>query len=234
MKKYRLVIIIPTLYYGGAERVASELANEFAKRRKKVHLVLLTNSDIFYTLHPDIQMHKLGFRNNGKIQKIISEIQTFYKLRKLLKKQKPDAILSFMDKYNILTILASSFLKLNVFVSDRNNPKEKIPKHIAILKRFSYKYATGIIAQTNLAKDIIKKTLTNKNIEVIPNPLKSVQLYHEIKREKIILNVGRLVPEKGQKYLLEAFKKINIFDWKLVILFLLLTADPLKIWYRKG
>jgi glycosyltransferase involved in cell wall biosynthesis len=214
----KLFLIIGTLTQGGSERVISELANEFARQRKEVHLVLFVKSNDFYKLHPDIRMHRLGFRNNGAIQRIASELQTFYKLRKLLKKQKPDAVLSFLEKENILTILASRFLHLKVFVSDRSNPKRKKPKQIAFLKWLSYKFAAGVIAQTSLAKEILEKTTKNKNIKVIPNPLKSVKLYPEIKREKYILNIGRLIPEKGQKYLLEAFVGLNVPDWKLVIL----------------
>src|SRR5690606_19824055 len=50
-------------------------------------------------------------------------------------------------------------------------------------------------------------------------PVKKIQNYPDIAKEKLILNVGRLVTEKGQKYLIEAFSKINEkADWRVVIL----------------
>ncbi len=214
----KIMLIIPTLSFGGAERVMSELATEFALQKNAVQLVLLAKSNDCYKTHPTVQIHRLGFQNKGEFKKIIAEIETFWKLRRLLKREKPDAVLSFMEKYNVFVILATRGLGLKVFISDRSNPESAIPKHIDILRKLSYRYATGIIAQTSLAKEIIKRTTKNKNITVIPNPVKYVQRYPEIKRENIILNVGRLVPEKGQAYLLEAFKMLNNPKWRLIIL----------------
>ncbi|MFW5983047.1 MAG: glycosyltransferase family 4 protein [bacterium] len=214
----KIFLIRSSLIHGGAERVITELANEFAKNKHEVHMVILAVSEDFYSLHPEIKIHRLGFLNKGALKKQFAELKTFFKLRELLKTERPDASLSFGPKYNILTILASSFLGLKIFVSDRSNPRKKIDWHIDLVRRLTYRFANGVIAQTSLAKKLQERTTGNKNIKVIPNPVKEVKLYPEIKCEKIILNVGRLVPEKGQKFLLEAFKNLNVSDWKLVIL----------------
>lgn len=216
----KIFLIIPTLKQGGAERVMSELANQFAQKDNlKVHLVLLAKSNDFYKVDDTVIIHRLGFENKSKLNKIFSELATFKNLRKLLKTHKPDAVLSFMEKYNSFTILAAAFLGLQVFVSDRSNPLKKVPQTTEILRKFTYKYATGIIAQTQFAKDVLAAKTKNKNIRVIPNPVKEIQNYPDIAKEKLILNVGRLVPEKGQKYLIEAFSKINEkADWRVVIL----------------
>ena len=214
----KIFLVITTLTQGGAERVISELANQFFERGIKVHLILLAKSEDFYIVNRNITIHRLGFVNKGKLQKIFSELQVFIKLRQLLKEHRPDAVLSFLDEINVFTILASRFLNLRVFVSDRSNPKMKLIPSIYLLKKFTYPYATGIISQTVLAKNTIEEFTGHKNVHVIPNPVKEVQLYPEIRREKIILNIGRLVPEKGQNYLLQAFSRLQVGDWKLVIL----------------
>lgn len=216
----KLFLIIPTLKQGGAERVMSELANQFAIREAiQVHLVLLAKSNDFYKVDDSVIIHRLGFENKSKLKKVISELTTFKCLRKLLKTHKPDAVLSFMEKYNSFTILASVFLGLRVFVSDRSNPLKKVPKSTELLRKFTYKYATGIIAQTQFAKDVLAAKTKNKNIRVIPNPVKEIQKYSDIAKENLILNVGRLVPEKGQKYLIESFSRIKEkADWKVIIL----------------
>ena len=110
---------------GGAERVMSELANYYALCNINVHLVLLTGAKDFYVLHDSITIHRLGFLNKGKFSKVKAEILTLFKLRTLIKKENPEFILSFMEKYNIFTLLASSFLNKKVFVSDRSNPLKK-------------------------------------------------------------------------------------------------------------
>lgn len=214
----KVFLIIPTLKQGGAERVISELASQFSKYGVEVHLVLLAKAEDFYIVNSNVTVHRLGFVNKGRLQKIHSEFQVFIALRKLLKKHRPDGVLSFMDKYNIFTILASRFLNLRVFVSDRSNPKLKLSSSLHMLKKLTYRYATGIIAQTSLAKKTLEEFTGNKNVQIIPNPLKEVQIFTEIKRQKIILNVGRLVPEKGQNHLIQAFYKLKENNWKLVIL----------------
>lgn len=216
----KIFLVIPTLKQGGAERVISELANQFAiKSSIQVHLVLIAKSVEFYQVDNKVIIHRLGFENKGKFNKFFSELLIFMKLRKLLKSNKPDAVLSFMEKYNVFTIMASALLNVKVFVSDRSNPLKRIPRSTEFLRKLTYKYAFGIIAQTQFAKDVLTVKTKNKNIRVIPNPIKEIKTYPNIAKEKIILNVGRLVPEKGQRYLLTAFSKIeDNVDWKVVIL----------------
>lgn len=221
----KILLVIPTIKQGGAERVITELANQWSFDNHEIHLILLAEADHFYKLDKRITVHQLGFKNLGKIQKIIAETKVFFKLRNLFKSERPDFVLSFMDKYNVLTILASRFLPIKIFISDRSSPNKKISTSLYLLKKGTYKFADGIIAQTALAKDIIYKNFYNKNIKTIPNPIKQVMLYPEIKREDIIINVGRMVPEKGQKYLIDAFSKLQNPDWKLVIL----GDGPLRI-----
>ncbi len=214
----KIFLVIPTLKQGGAERVMSEFANEFANQNHEVHLILLASAEDFYIIDDRITIHRMSYINRGKFRRTFDEMKVLFKLRSLLSFHRPDATLSFMDKYNVLTLLASCSLKLKVFVSDRSNPNKQISTFLSLLKVLTYRHAAGIIAQTSLAKEILEKNTRNKNIKIIPNPVKRVELFPQIKREKLIINIGRLVPEKGQEYLLEAFSKLNKPDWKLVIL----------------
>jgi len=214
----KIVLVIPTLKQGGAEKIMSDLANTWAVQGHDIHLILLAKSEIFYSMNKSISIYNLGFVNTGAVGEILSELKTFIKLRKLIKKIRPLFILSFMEKYNVFTLLASSFLNQNVFVSDRSSPRKKEPFSTRILRKITYRYASGIVAQTSLAKEILQADTKNKNISVIPNPLKNHRDILNIKKEKIIINVGRLIPEKGQEFLFKAFAAINNKDWKLVIL----------------
>lgn len=213
------MFVIPSLEQGGAERVMSELINEFSRRGHDVTLVLLAKSESFYEINDDVEVINLGFSNTGKFQKLISELSVFIKLRKTFKRKRPAAILSFMVKYNILTLCSGRFLGLNIFVSDRSNPKKVLPKGLEFMRRQTYPWAAGVVAQTQLAKSVLGGAIPNqKNIRVIPNPLKRMSINHKATEPKIVLNVGRLVPEKGQEYLIKSFAKVNHEGWQLVIL----------------
>lgn len=215
---YKIFLIIPTLKQGGAERVMSQLANQWTHEGHEVHIVLLVQSSLFYELNEKIILHELGFLNLGRLRSLISQIKIFFKLRSIFKEENPDFILSFMTKYNVFTILSSISLNLRVYVSDRSSPTKKLPTILNLLRNYLYRYATGIIAQTSLAKDVLEKTIINKNIKVIPNPIRVIEENSFIPKDKIILNIGRLIPEKGQKHLIESFSKIKDSSWKLVIL----------------
>src|SRR5699024_5611430 len=122
----RIFFIIPTLKQGGAERVMAELANQLiCYGNVEIHLVLLAKAEVFYRLDSRIIVHQLGFENKGSFQKKIAELRTLRKLRVLLKQHQPDSVLSFMDKYNVFTLLASTFIRTKVFVSERSNPHKK-------------------------------------------------------------------------------------------------------------
>lgn len=215
----KILLVIPTISYGGAERVMTELANNWSSRGHEVILVLLARDTKAYDLNDSVKVVELCFENRGKLKRIFYETKTLFALRELLKKESPDFVLSFLYKCCVLTILSAVFLNLRVYVSDRNNPKMKLPLPLtAFLRKITYRFATGVVAQTFEAKCIIEQQTKNQNVEVIPNPLKHIDLYPHICREKIILNLGRLHPQKGQKYLLEILVKANLPDWKLVIL----------------
>ena len=75
---------------------------------------------------------------------------------------------------------------------------------LRIYKRFRKKYQ----------RKYFKKT----EVIVIPNSVREVQLFPEIKREKVILAVGRLNDYlKGFDLLIESFAKLKNQDWELHI-----------------
>jgi glycosyltransferase involved in cell wall biosynthesis len=215
----KIFLIIPTLKQGGAERVISELANAWVDwKNVSVSVVTLAKSEDFYTLKSGIKVHRLGFENKGFVKKFFSVLLTFISFRKLLTYERPTYVLSFMERYNSFVLLASFKLDMRVYVSDRSNPLKNMSFLNESLRRFTYRYASGIISQTQLAKDRLFIKTANSNIRVIPNPLRNVLRYPEYKRDNIVVTVGRMVPEKGQKHLIEAFALLNRKDWRLLIL----------------
>ncbi len=127
-------------------------------------------------------------------------------------------MLSILSSTNLLTLIATLFLGTKVFVRDVMSPFRARNSLDKFLRRVLYKKATGVITMTDTAKEFIQKETGVVNIKVIPNPVKKISIDSNIKKEKIVLNVGRLVSQKGQKYFLEACAKINDPEWKFVIL----------------
>ena len=217
--KYRIVkitLVIADLGAGGAERVLSILANKWCEKGHKINIVLLSEGPSFYKLDSRIKVTELGFlKNRNNYSRAISIFKVARKLRKHIKEIHPDFILSFMNKYNIFVLLSLFKTKNKIYVSERDSPTEKLSYLTVFLRNFSYRYASGIICQTKLSKEFIEITSKNDNVTTIANPISDCVIDNKIKKENIILNVGRMVEKKGQKYLIEAFANIQHKNWNL-------------------
>ena len=157
-----------------------------------------------------------------------------YKILKIIRKFKPDIVITHHDDANISIIPVIILTKI-FRISDnikfilwiRNNPiesyKEGLYSKIVLLAyNYFYKYADIIIVQTITNKKIIEsnfKSLKGK-IEIIPNIYdisKLQQLSNEplekeyeniFKDSFVFINIGRLTEQKGQWFLIRAFKKV--------------------------
>ncbi|MDD3003617.1 glycosyltransferase [Flavobacterium sp.] len=221
LKNKTICLIIPSLRHGGAERVISILANEWSKNSDtKVNILLLTKQDKFYDISKKVNIiepNKLYSKN--VISKLFYTLWVLLFIRKKINSLKPDSILSFCECYNNLVLLSLWKTDNKIFVSDRNNPNNFIGVFHEFLRKKLYKNATGIIAQTETAKKILIKKTNNRNIKVIPNPLREIIHHKEEISKNIILNVGRFEIQKNQKELIEIFSLLkNKENWKLILL----------------
>ncbi len=218
----KIVLVIPSLTSGGAERVISVLANTWSNLYD-ITLIVWNNDIQFYKINDKITIYDLKFKYNNKIEKIYQEISVLYKMRKIIKNISPTFVLSFLTHCNISVLLSTLFLKNNVIISERNSPeiiKLQLSKSKIFLRKLLYPYAKGIIVQSNLAKNFIKKEFQNSRVISLQNPIKDFNyiVNKNIIKEKIILNIGRLTEQKGQHNLIKIFSQLNLKDWKLIIL----------------
>ncbi|WP_168400401.1 glycosyltransferase family 4 protein [Acinetobacter indicus] len=213
-----LVFIIPSLGSGGAERVLSGLANDWISRKKcTIEIIVLMDSKDFYHIDERIKIHRLNYSAHGSL-KLFNLIKLLLNLRSLIKLIKPDVCFSFIRQSNILTLLATKYLNCKVVITERDSPNAFVSKVYRYLRKKLYPSCSGIIVQTQEYKRFVLNEIGHLRLVVIPNPVRDIDTKNT-SRENIIISVGRLIPVKGHKYLLEAFSKCkNKDDWKLVIL----------------
>jgi GalNAc-alpha-(1->4)-GalNAc-alpha-(1->3)-diNAcBac-PP-undecaprenol alpha-1,4-N-acetyl-D-galactosaminyltransferase len=214
-----IALVIPSLKSGGMERVMSELANHFAEYENHVvHIVMYGKTPkLFYNLDKRIMVHtsKEVFSANFRL---LFTLQRLIYLRRTIKEINPNTVLSFGTLWNSFVLLALKGLKYPVYISDRGNPTLKYSFFQEYLRDKLYKSASGIITQTTLAMDIVKKRFPNCKVTVIGNPIRPIGEEHsQIKKEKIVLSVSPLKATKHQDRLVNIFSKINAPGWKLVI-----------------
>lgn len=139
-------------------------------------------------------------------------------LRKLIKDNNFDAIISFMYDINLTTIIASFGLKENLIISERNDPN-KIGRIQRIFVKHLYNNAKKLVCQTDDAKKWFPKKIQEKTV-VIPNPIKpNLPTPWEGERRKEIVNFCRLTKQKNLKLLIDAFEQIHkeYNDYRLTI-----------------
>jgi GalNAc-alpha-(1->4)-GalNAc-alpha-(1->3)-diNAcBac-PP-undecaprenol alpha-1,4-N-acetyl-D-galactosaminyltransferase len=218
MSKFKLVLAIPSLQAGGMERVMSELANYFVdKEGLEVHLVLYgLKRDVFYKVSDKLIIHKPGFEFDDR-KRIRHTLKTLWFLRNKIKKIEPDRILSFGEYWNNFVLLATRGLDYPVFVSDRSQPDKILGRFHNSLRKYLYPKSAGIICQSDRAKQIYVNMFKGAKFTVIGNPIRCIQTNPNIKKENIVLSVGRLIHTKHHDELIKLFVGLNQQDWKLVI-----------------
>ena len=199
---------------GGIERASVSLANHWAEEGHKVDLIAIYQSDHFFSTHAKVNFIEPSFSYGGI--KVHYSLRMMWYLRRRILRLKPDAILAFGENSNPSVLLATWGINIPVYVSDRMHPKARLPKHTFWLKKRLYPKAAGIVAQTNLAKQVMQGYLKRSNIVVIPNPVNVIKR-KELSKKTSIVAVGRLEKVKGFEYLIRAFAKIDAPGWKLNI-----------------
>lgn len=203
---------------GGAERVISRIASCLQETGAyQVSLIVLTKQPHFFEINEDVIIFEPDFSHNS-LSKVKTLGLSFSWLRRVLKGLNARKILVFNGKYISFVLLASLFFKKQVFISEREKPDASYGIALDVVNRFVYWLAAGIICQTSVAEKIMRSRYPGKKTVVVPNPIARPIFNNSKGREKIILNVGRLIESKNQSTLIDIFDQIEAPGWRLVFL----------------
>lgn len=118
--KIKVLFIIPTLVGGGAERMLLNLLNGMDRRRFSLSLVLHNRKGIYADDIPaDVKVYDLKKRGRLDVIRIILNLAW-----KIFPRVKPDAIVSFIEYSNLITLAAVglSWFRAAVVISERTHP----------------------------------------------------------------------------------------------------------------
>lgn len=207
----KLLFFITSLGSGGAERVISILSNELSKRGHNVHIGIITNRNVCYSIRKEVCMHYLDCENDLKFANYRRIFRRIIKIRKLIKDLAPDCIISFMAETNIDVCFAMLGMDVPLIVSERNDPAiDPVSKLKQWIRKIAYCIPSYFIFQTPDAQTYFSKRIQCKS-SIILNPLAdNLPLPCNDEREKRIVSVGRLHPQKNIPFLLRAFSIFSI------------------------
>jgi len=215
-------LLIPHLGDGGAERVTELLTRNLSPEKYELHLGLITQAQTGVEELPSwVQVHALGVRRvRGGI----------FRLLHLVRRLKPDLILSGMFHLNFLVLLLRPFFPPNTRVIVRQNGTVSsalafggLPRYTRLLYRTLYHRADRVICQTqSMADDIARELrIEQSKLAVLPNPVDVEKIRRSIclnpapqtalpsNTGPVLLALGRLSREKGFDLLLRAFASVQ-------------------------
>lgn len=216
---------------GGAERVITTLANNFAQQDNDVKIYTIAREKSFYTLVDNVKHLGFGLKFPGVFSKI-NFLNNIFKLYRHLKADRPDVLVSFIDVNNLIAIIVAKILKIPVVISERSNPeKYNHRKLIRFGFKTLYKKANLIALQTKAVEDSFCRLKINlPKTAVLPNPIANGFLKQiPANKENVILSVGRLSFEKGHDVLLQALVGLDLTGWRVKIV----GDGPLIYQYQK-
>lgn len=222
----RICFFVPSLNIGGIENVFITYANELADRGYDVRFVLChREGDLLPLVSKSVRIDDLG---NCSLRK------AFFPLRRYLKRNATDILITGGDYPNLMCILGTRFLKKKpkVIIS-KHNYRNAETKDLGWwsfldqkLQETLYPKADRIIAVSNGIKKYLMGALKIKSarVDVIPNPIdmdeitrKSEQKIEIELPQKYVVFVGRISKVKNLRFLINSFDRIDDNDLHLVI-----------------
>jgi GalNAc-alpha-(1->4)-GalNAc-alpha-(1->3)-diNAcBac-PP-undecaprenol alpha-1,4-N-acetyl-D-galactosaminyltransferase len=219
-----IVLVIGGLQGGGAERQISDMANFWAAREWQVTLATwsaLLQPD-FYALDSLVSRVSLASAGEdiGRVSRLGVNLRRIARLRRLLGRVRPAAVISFMTQSNVLTILAGMGLACHIAVSERVQPQlhPSLPRSWYVLRRMLYARAGAVVAQTEDAACWLRIHCQTP-VTVIPNALREMPEASSV-RQSTVVAIGRLTYQKGFDVLLRAFslQASDFPEWRVVII----------------
>ncbi len=221
-----LVFVIADLGPGGAQRVMCVLTN-FLANNPDYHIDVVATSApddrSFFNFHEKVCIHYASIQSSSGslLSGILVNVKRVFVLRKILKKLKPDLIISFLTEINCLSLLSALFTGIPVIVSERSDPF--VHPEVRLwrgMRRATYPLATYLVCQTEHAASFFPYM---KRKSVVYNPVNTMAVSSGDDAPVVgpyILGVGRQSAEKGFDLLImaHAVARNAAPDLKLVLL----------------
>lgn len=202
-KRMNLLIVLSTLYLGGAQKVACILANGLSERHN-VTIAYCFDSGRVLPFSEKCSFRKLPDYNKNaglpiKARFILKQIR---ELKALKKELNIDVSVSLGNVSNLINVMSKS--KDCIICSERSNP-EKSWGRLYFLTKLSYRKADHIIFQSEQIRSLFGERICRKS-SILKNPIMIPALASE-RRAKKIVSLGRLEAQKNHSLLIRSFAR---------------------------
>jgi glycosyltransferase involved in cell wall biosynthesis len=215
LQSARVLLLIPHLGGGGAERVTALLARQLCNQKYEIHLGLVTKAQApLINLPSSVAVHVLGAnRVRSSLPRLLG----------LVRRVRPAVILSTMAHLNFAVLLLRPFFPPGTRILVRQNGTVsamladlRSPALTRALYRILYARADRVLCQSNAMADDLQAEIgiSRHRLSVVANPIdiSSIRVRCDppiASTAPHLISVGRLAPEKGNDLLLDAFAAIR-------------------------
>ncbi|WP_419676004.1 glycosyltransferase [Aliarcobacter butzleri] len=238
MKSKNILILCASMQKGGAERVISLLLKELENEKNiKVHFMMMEYG-IEYDLPKYITPIILSNSKKSGVKKLLELPFIAMKLKKYIKENNINIVMSFLYRPNYINILAKIFGSnhksiINIrSTTSRYKNEGLLGKINLFLINILFDKADLIISNSKGVDEDLKSLMRiTINTKVIYNPVDIEYInskkdicedvdFKFFSNKKYIISVGRLIPLKRNSDLIEAFFELQKEDDNLEVLFL--------------
>jgi glycosyltransferase involved in cell wall biosynthesis len=215
-----IAFVINSLTAGGAERALTDLLAYLQDdlRQYTVHLVLLDVEEERHAVPPYVRKHILDARYGMFSSTVL--------LGRLLRELTPAVTLSFLNRANCANVISSKILKYPCIISERVHTTSHFGAGVSAvinktIVRLTYRLADQVIAVSEGVKDelITKFGVREAKVRVIYNPINTARICERASEapsielpKPYILGMGRLVPNKNFRLLIESYWSSGISE----------------------
>lgn len=222
-KKIKIFYVTCALNVGGAEKFLFDLIKNLNRQTFAPSLVTVIGGG---TMEKDFRDLGIPVYIYGRRRlRYLGGIVQFYQLYHLFKKQKPQIVHTQLFAADLWGRLAAWLAHVPIIITTEQNVNVDQSWLREFLKRLTYYFTDQVVAISSAVKKytVARYGVPPEKIEIIPNDV-DVENYelrsaswrtnYELRNfrpenKKIILTVGRLVEQKGHRYLLEAFSQLK-------------------------
>lgn len=230
-----ILMLVPHLGPGGAQKVVTSVAAAWALSGKKVVLVTCWSRPEVHPVHPMVErinldfdrysqekrrlasrlsrlMVKLGsplnFRRHKNPGSILRGLERWQvgQIKLVIQRLEPRYVVSFLSKTNIMTLIASQGSQARTIVSERNDiERQLLEEPWETLRGKLYPRANLVTANTGGTLDQLAAFVPAQRLKLLPNPIDLPAPPPADQRQRHFVTASRLVPQKAVDVMIKAF-----------------------------
>jgi glycosyltransferase involved in cell wall biosynthesis len=225
--KLSILFVGTQMATGGAQRVLLDQALWFYERRHKVTAVFFYDKEGLYQKWQDMSpfpIHNLNaFRPGANVLvNSFSLLSGLWKLWKLMRREKVDAIESFTHDSNMLALPVAWFANVLIRIASHQGAIDEFPRWREKLHSWMVNLGIAdilVAVSTGTQRQAEREGVKLERIAVIPNGITPIdlELVNRSNARKqagmtngdlYLLSVGRLVYQKGHEFLIHAMPNV--------------------------